>query len=227
PPLSRRHSTLYFPDGTLTLKAHDGTLYNVNRQLLVLKSELFAGMLTLPQPPPEALSPTLSQGSRGLIERAAQAGLDGTTDQTVVALPETLSAEECKIFLEFVFNTLPWSQDSPPLERLHWAKIAFEELMAQSVLTLAEEDEQDLGWNAYRILPVHAPNCYSNQYCGRSWEEQWVAASGPLGSLLRDQLSGKELHDKLHDLSIPGMEPECWRMTVRIMQENAYGEEFA
>ncbi|KAJ7716030.1 hypothetical protein B0H14DRAFT_3522436 [Mycena olivaceomarginata] len=259
PPLSRRHSTLYFPDGTLTLKAHNGTLYNVNRQLLVLKSELFAGMLTLPQPPPEALSPTLSQGSRGLIEQAAQAGLDGTTDER------------------------RWSQDSPPLERLcallktcdffavesgiryavhylehhvdlgsarryrlardynirHWTKIAFEELMAQSVLTLAEEDEQDLGWNAYRILvrtqaevmqhklclaffpvqPVHAPNCYSNQYCGRSWEEQWVAASGPLGSLLRDQLSGKELHDKLHDLSIPGMEPECRRMTVRIMQE--------
>jgi hypothetical protein len=79
----------------------------VNRQLLVLKSELFAGMLTLPQPPPEALSPTLSQGSRGLIERAAQAGLDGTMDETAVALPETLSAEECEIFLEFVFNTLP------------------------------------------------------------------------------------------------------------------------
>jgi hypothetical protein len=63
-------------------------------------------MLTLPQPPPEALSPTLSQGSRGLIERAAQAGLDGTTDETAVALPATLSAEECEIFLEFVFNTL-------------------------------------------------------------------------------------------------------------------------
>jgi hypothetical protein len=62
-------------------------------------------MLTLPQPPPEALSPTLSQGSRGLIKRAAQAGLDGT-DETAVALPETLSAEECEIFLEFVFNTL-------------------------------------------------------------------------------------------------------------------------
>ncbi|KAJ7352038.1 hypothetical protein DFH08DRAFT_1077839 [Mycena albidolilacea] len=283
PPLSRRHSSLYFPDGTLTLKAHDGTLYNVNRQLLVLKSELFAGMLTLPQPPPEALSPTLSQGSRGLIERAAQAGLDGTTDETAVALPETLSAEECEIFLEFVFNTLPWSQNPPPLERLcallktcdffavesgiryavhylenhvdlgsarryrlardynirHWAKMAFEELMVQSVLTLEEEDEQDLGWNAYRVLvrtqaevmqhklclaffpvqPVHAPDCYSNEYCGRSWEENWVAASGPLGSLLRDQLSGKELHDKLHDLSIPGMEPECRRRTVRIMQE--------
>ncbi|KAJ7831052.1 hypothetical protein B0H14DRAFT_2592966 [Mycena olivaceomarginata] len=98
-------------------------------------------------------------------------------------------------------------------------EIAFEELMAQSVLNLAEEDEQDLGWKAYRILPVHAPNCYSNQYCGRSWEEQWVAASGPLGSLLRDQLSGKELHDQLHDLSIPGMEPECRQMTVRMMQE--------
>ncbi|KAJ7761643.1 hypothetical protein B0H14DRAFT_3510923 [Mycena olivaceomarginata] len=78
----------------------------MNHQLLVLKSELFAGMLTLPQPPPEALSPTLSQGSRGLIERAAQAGLDGTTDEMAVALPETLSTEECEIFLEFVFNTL-------------------------------------------------------------------------------------------------------------------------
>ncbi|KAJ7761646.1 hypothetical protein B0H14DRAFT_2634034 [Mycena olivaceomarginata] len=185
-------------------------------------------MLTLPQPPPEALSPTLSQGSRGLIERAAQAGLDGTTDEMAVALPETLSTEECEIFLEFVFNTL-----------LHWAEIAFEELMVQSVLTLEEEDEQDLGWNTYHILvqtqaevmqhklclaffpvqPIHAPDCYSNKYCGHSWEENWVAASGPLGSLLRDQLSSKELHDKLHDLSIPGMEPECRRRTVRIMQE--------
>jgi hypothetical protein len=46
-----------------------------------------------------------------------------------------------------------------------------------------------------------------------------VVASGPLRSLLRDQLSSKELHDKLHMLSIPGMELECRRRTVRIMQE--------
>ncbi|KAJ7843525.1 hypothetical protein B0H14DRAFT_2359008 [Mycena olivaceomarginata] len=268
PPLSCRHSSLYFPDGILTLKAHDGTLYNVNCQLLVLKSELFAGMLTLPQPPPEALSPTLSQDSRGLIEWAAQAGLDGTTDEMAVALPETLSAEDqnprplerlcallktCDFFavesgIRYAVHYLENHVDLGSARRYrlardynirHWAKMTFKELMVQSVLTLEEEDEQDLGWNAYSVLvwtqaevmqhklclaffpvqPVHAPDCYSNEYCGRSWEENWVAASGPLGSLLRDQLSGKELHDKLHDLSIPGMEPECRRRTVRIMQE--------
>ncbi|KAJ7691393.1 hypothetical protein B0H14DRAFT_2652055 [Mycena olivaceomarginata] len=261
PPLSRRHSTLYFPDGTLTLKAHDGTLYNVNCQLLVLKSELFAGMLTLPQPPPGALSPTLSQGSRGLPKRVWTVPptkqrwlcqkLSALRKNTLTMLlqlePESTSPGTSGIryavhYLEnhVDLDSAQWYRLARDYNIRHWTKMAFEELMVQSVLTLEEEDEQDLGWNVYRVLVrtqaevmqhklclaffflynLFMPQtAYSNEYCGRSWEENWVAASGPLGSLLRDQLSGKELHDKLHDLSIPGMEPECRRRMARIMQE--------
>ncbi|KAF8207496.1 hypothetical protein K438DRAFT_1962421 [Mycena galopus ATCC 62051] len=105
-PTSSRHPTLYFSDGTLTLKANDGTLYNVNRQLLVLKSEFFAGMLTLP--PPEA--------PPGPTEQAVI--LDGTTDATAVLFPATWTSAESEAFLEFVFNILPWTNEPPPLDRL-------------------------------------------------------------------------------------------------------------
>ncbi|KAJ7485617.1 hypothetical protein FB451DRAFT_1392350 [Mycena latifolia] len=111
----KRHESLYFQDGTLTLKAED-TLYNVNRHLLILKSDCFAGMLTLPVPGHLPLE--LSQSSKELIELARKDGLDGTSDATAVTLPDKFSADECTVFLEFIFNILPWSLEAPALDRL-------------------------------------------------------------------------------------------------------------
>jgi hypothetical protein len=62
-------------------------------------------MLTLPVP--IHVHPALSQSSKELIEFARNAGLDGTSDATAIVLPDRFSAEECEVFLEFVFNILP------------------------------------------------------------------------------------------------------------------------
>ncbi|KAJ7487741.1 hypothetical protein B0H11DRAFT_2014598 [Mycena galericulata] len=282
----QRHSSLYFPDGTLTLKASDGTLYNVNRQLLILKSDCFAGMLTLPAP--VQLPSGLSQSSKDLIELSRKARLDGTSDATAVPLPQSFSGVECEAFLEFIFNLLPWTSDTPPLERLcallktcdffgaesgvryathhledhpdlgpalryrltsdyhidRWAKQAFYELMSGSILEISVTDEDLLGWSAYRTLvrthakvaqyrlglaffppdSVHANSCYDNRYCGESWAKNWVGISGGLGTLLKDEISGSDLHDALHEMVVPGMNEECRVLTVTSIQDTPDGK---
>ncbi|KAJ7700202.1 hypothetical protein B0H16DRAFT_1705705 [Mycena metata] len=112
----KRHSRLYFADGTFTLKAEDGTYYNVNRELLILKSDFFCGMLSLPIPGHPPLR--LNQTSKELLQKAKEAGLDGTSDETAVKFPPHFTSSECDIFLEFIFNILPWTKDSPGLDRL-------------------------------------------------------------------------------------------------------------
>ncbi|KAJ7663586.1 hypothetical protein B0H17DRAFT_1211601 [Mycena rosella] len=132
-----RHASLYFPDGTLTLKVdknrdivglqansffffrstYDGSAYyNVYRQPLILKSDFFSGMLTLPISGAAGLS--LSQSSKDLIEAARKAGHDGSSDATAVAFPKIFTGADCEVFLEFIFNVLPWTKDTPALKRL-------------------------------------------------------------------------------------------------------------
>lgn len=72
---------------------------------MILKSDFFNGMLTLPIA--GAAPPSLSQSSKSLLESAKNSGLDGTSDETAVAFPEMLDHVECEVFLEFIFNLLP------------------------------------------------------------------------------------------------------------------------
>ncbi|KAJ7691645.1 hypothetical protein B0H14DRAFT_3531832 [Mycena olivaceomarginata] len=111
-----RHPTLYFSDGSLALKAADGTLYNVYRHNLSVLSEFFSGMLSLPIPN----HPTISMGenARAWLEKAKIAGVNGTSDATAVELPALFTAFECEKFLEFVFHTQGWTLQMPPLEDL-------------------------------------------------------------------------------------------------------------
>ncbi|KAJ7117576.1 hypothetical protein C8R44DRAFT_879138 [Mycena epipterygia] len=65
-----RHDVLYFPDGSLTLKAGDGsgTLYNVYQAPLMLRSEFSSGMLTLLTP---ALAPmSLMENAKDHLAKA-------------------------------------------------------------------------------------------------------------------------------------------------------------
>ncbi|KAJ7435710.1 hypothetical protein B0H11DRAFT_2113107, partial [Mycena galericulata] len=252
----------------------DGTLYNVNRQLLVLKSDCFAGMLTLPAP--VELPSGLSQSSKDLIELSRKARLDGTSDATAVHLPQSFSGAECEAFLEFIFNLLPWTSDTPPLERLcallktcdffgaesgvryathhledhpdlgpalryrlasdyhidQWAKQAFYELMSGSILEISVTDEKLLGWSAYRTL-VRTHAKVAQYRLGLaffppmqiySWAKNWVGISGGLGTLLKDEISGSDLHDALHEMVVPGMNEECRVLTVTSIQDTPDGK---
>ncbi|KAJ7777921.1 hypothetical protein DFH07DRAFT_1056285 [Mycena maculata] len=283
-PVVHRHPGLYFPQGTLTLQARDGTLYNVYRELLILKSDFFAGMLTIPIPG----SLQLSQSSKDFIEFSRKGRLDGSSDETAVVLPDKFSAEEVTVFLEFVFNILPWSEDAPDLQRLcalmktcdffgaesgtryaihyledhpdlapalrfrlaqdyqinSWAKRAFYELMSTSILEVSREDEATMGSEAYRALvrtqaavaqyrlglalfppdAVHANFCYNNNFCGGEWARNWVGISGGLGSLLKDEMSGSEIHDALNEMRVPGMNEECRILTISSIQDTPNGK---
>ncbi|KAJ6450134.1 hypothetical protein C8R47DRAFT_1329919 [Mycena vitilis] len=282
---AQRHESLYFSDGTLTLKTSNGdTYYNVYRQPLILKSDFFSGMLTLPIP--GAMPASLSESCRDLLAAAKKAGYDGTSDATAAAVfPAHFSNRDCEVFLEFIFNLLPWKKDTPALDWLcsvlltcdffavesgvqyavhhleehphlgaalryrlarnyhidRWARRAFYELMEGSMLELTQEDDELLGWDAYRALVmahaevtqhrltlalfppdvVHSAHCYTNSYCDSSWVGNWMGMSGGVGRLLRDGLSGSEMHDRLVEMEVMGMTEECRLLTITSIQDTA------
>ncbi|KAJ6600117.1 hypothetical protein B0H10DRAFT_1824948 [Mycena sp. CBHHK59/15] len=125
-----------------------------------------------------------------------------------------------------------------------WAKRAFYELMSGSILEISETDEEYLGWGAYRALVrthaevahhrltlalfppnvVHANFCYDNEYCTNCWAQNWVGMSGGLGNLLKDEISGAEVHDALSDMPVPGMTGECRLLTITSIQDTPAGK---
>ncbi|KAJ6552914.1 hypothetical protein B0H19DRAFT_1370691 [Mycena capillaripes] len=278
----QRHHSLYFRDGTLTFKTYNGsTYYNVYREPLILKSFFFEGMLKLPAP--SSAPASLSQSSRDLLEFAQRSGYDGTSDTTAVTFPETFSNRECEVFLEFIFNLLPWTKETPALDWLcavlktcdffgadsgveyaihhledhpelgaalryrlasnygidRWAKRAYYELMSGSMLEVTSEDELSLGWDAYRSLVrahaevtqyrlalalfppevVHSSLCFSHDYCKRCWVDNWMGMSGGVGNLLKDGLTGSEMHDALGNMEVSGMTGECRLLTITSIQD--------
>ncbi|KAJ7442284.1 hypothetical protein FB451DRAFT_112571 [Mycena latifolia] len=276
-----RHPTLYFDDETLTLKAGDGTLYNVYRHHLTTKSEFFNGMLSLPIPghPP----PSLRDSTRDLLEKARKSGVDGSNDEMAVELPAQFTPTECEKFLEFVFNTNGWSPDVPRLEDLcavlktsdffgcetgveyaihhlqnhgelgpplrfrmgcdyhiaSWVTQAFDELMTIPINDVSAEDEQILGWEAYRALAKaqaqvldhrmslavcppaasHVSWCFNHAYCAAQWENSWMSMSGVLGDLIKYELPGAVIHDKLGDYPTGAMTGDCHALTCSKVKE--------
>ncbi|KAJ7144815.1 hypothetical protein C8R43DRAFT_1130533 [Mycena crocata] len=110
-----RHPTLYFQDGSFTLKAGDGseTLYNVYRAPLMLRTDFFSGMLAFPNP---KLSPmTLTDNAKEYLVKAKEKGVEGSSDETALVLPPQFSAREVERFLDFIFLQ-GWSVQDPDLE---------------------------------------------------------------------------------------------------------------
>ncbi|KAJ7710112.1 hypothetical protein B0H16DRAFT_1703766 [Mycena metata] len=124
-----QHPSLYFACGTLTLKvdkinvvpsvpdtskAGDGTLYNVYRKPLLIKSEFFAGMLALPNP---AIPPIkLTENAKKWYQKAKDLGLGGTSDETAIGMPPQFSSWEIDMFLDFMYLQ-GWSTASPDVEK--------------------------------------------------------------------------------------------------------------
>ncbi|KAJ6595271.1 hypothetical protein B0H10DRAFT_1960548 [Mycena sp. CBHHK59/15] len=78
-----------------------------------------------------------------------------------------------------------------------WAKRAFYELMSGSILEISETDEEYL------------------ELGGNVWG---------LGNLLKDELSGAEVHDALSDMPVPGMTGECRLLTITSIQDTPAGK---
>lgn len=120
-----------------------------------------------------------------------------------------------------------------------WARRAFRELMDSSILEVSVEDEATMGWDAYRALgrtqaevqqhrislalfppdAVHALACYDHNGCNEIWAHNWVGISGGLGRLLKDEMTGLEMHDALANMEVPGMRAECRIQTIESIQD--------
>ncbi|KAJ7477902.1 hypothetical protein B0H11DRAFT_2281133 [Mycena galericulata] len=270
-----RHPQLYFEEGTMTIKASDGTLYNVYRAPLIRQSELFRGMLTLPDPKQPPLAVT--ENAREWFERSKQLGLECTSDATALCLPPQFSAAEIEKFLDFMFLQ-GWSTDAPSLEtacavlklshffvvesgiaysRYHldhhpdlnpvlrlklgfdyhfvdWITTGFDELMTCPIKDISAEDEELMGWPAYRALAQaqaevldlrlslavaripdvnHWNGCHTHTYCQSEWAKMWTSLGGVLGALIKEELSGSEVLEKLPTYYSGGMNMECHRRT--------------
>ncbi|KAJ7261038.1 hypothetical protein C8J57DRAFT_1232598 [Mycena rebaudengoi] len=193
-------------------------------------------------------------------EKSEETISDGDSDATALELPKDFSADEVEAFMEFIFSTQLWTDETRPLLGLtavlrlshffdaasgvkyavhhlenhpllvpalrfrlaqnfdvtHWIEHAFEELMSHSILDLTESDEDLIDHRAYRAL-VRAHTELT--LCERCWNEVWMDSTGMLGALLRDEMSGAELHDMLPELDVPGMTGECRIRTVASIQD--------
>ncbi|KAJ7626887.1 hypothetical protein FB45DRAFT_1029268 [Roridomyces roridus] len=112
-----RHPKLYFIDGSLILKAGDGsdTLYNVYRGTMIASSEFFQTMLSLPQEGMQVLTET--GDTKSWLQQAKDLGLDGSCDEKALTLPPQFRAQEIEVFLDFMF-TQGWMVLKPSPETL-------------------------------------------------------------------------------------------------------------
>ncbi|KAK7063404.1 hypothetical protein R3P38DRAFT_2492395 [Favolaschia claudopus] len=110
-----RHSKLYFSDGTIVIKAGDGSdmFYNVYRGPLEHASELFDTLLNLPQPgiPPM----TWKDNAITWFQKARSLGLNGSTDALALELPAQLTAGEIEAWIYFTFLQ-DWAAGEPSVE---------------------------------------------------------------------------------------------------------------
>ncbi|KAJ7741861.1 hypothetical protein B0H16DRAFT_1728383 [Mycena metata] len=114
-PIPVRHDKLYWEDGSIVFKTTCGTIYKVTRQVLAMKSGYFAGLFDIPRPSEHQ---TLKGECVKAIAAAKATGLDGTTDETALELPDNVVSSDMDHLLAFLFNLVPWSMEEPPLERL-------------------------------------------------------------------------------------------------------------
>lgn len=115
-----------------------------------------------------------------------------------------------------------------------WIAKAFDELMAIPINDIAEEDEYLMGAIAYRALTktqasvldarlnlalVNIPDvnhcnwCSNHAYCQLEWIKMWTSTAGVLGALLKEELSGAEILEKLPTYDRGGMSSDCHRRT--------------
>ncbi|KAJ7241254.1 hypothetical protein C8J57DRAFT_1085128, partial [Mycena rebaudengoi] len=122
----------------------------------------------------------------------------------------------------------------------NWVSNAFDELVSIPVNNISSEDTALLGGEAFAVLAKtqaqimdhrltlaitppevsHALGCYNHYRCQSQWEDAWTSIPcGVAGWLLRDELSGAEILEKLNSFSAGTMMGECLRSTCDSVQE--------
>lgn len=90
---------------TRNLTQSCGTLYNVFRRPLAMKSGFFASLLDLSQPAP-GIAPG-GKGPKAMQEYAKKHDLDGMSDEKALVLPDNVHAADLDHLIHFIFNLTP------------------------------------------------------------------------------------------------------------------------
>ena len=114
-----------------------------------------------------------------------------------------------------------------------WIKMAFDELMLVPVNDISKEDEAMIGWAAFRALAKaqlqvmdarlnlavrvpavnHCNECSVHGFCQGEWAKMWTSMDGVLGALIKEELPGSQILEKLPTFYRGGMNSECHRRT--------------
>ncbi|KAJ7685827.1 hypothetical protein B0H17DRAFT_1204659 [Mycena rosella] len=114
----KRHPSFYWEDGSLTLRTQCGTLYNVYRTPLAMKSGFFSGLFGLPYAFNEGQErPPVGADFKTLKEYAKKKNLDGHSDAKALVLPSLVDSDDLDHLFNFIFN-YKWSKDTPSLLNL-------------------------------------------------------------------------------------------------------------
>ncbi|KAJ7195530.1 hypothetical protein GGX14DRAFT_575596 [Mycena pura] len=157
--------------------------------------------------------------------------VQGGIDYATVSLEQHAEVDNFKSALRF---RLGWDFSILP-----WIHRAFDELISVPVNDFPADDEELLGPQAFLVLaktqahitehrlslaisppePVHALCCHNHTYCKAQWDAAWLSIpAGVAGWLLRDELSGAEIHEKLNWFSCGTMTGQCVRLTCDQVQ---------
>ncbi|KAJ7223352.1 hypothetical protein GGX14DRAFT_557924 [Mycena pura] len=157
--------------------------------------------------------------------------VQGGIDYATVSLEQHAEVDNFKSALRF---RLGWEFSILP-----WIHRAFDELISVSVNDFPADDEELIGPQAFLVLaktqarvtehrlslaisppdPVHALCCHNHTYCKAQWDAAWLSIpAGVAGWLLRDELSGAEIHEKLNWFSCGTMTGQCVCLTCDQVQ---------
>ncbi|KAJ6451418.1 hypothetical protein C8R45DRAFT_1113533 [Mycena sanguinolenta] len=97
-----------------------------------------------------------------------------------------------------------------------WIKMAFDELMLVPVNDISKEDEAMIGWPAFRALAkaqLQVMDTRLNLAVRGEWAKMWTSMDGVLGALIKEELPGSQILEKLPTLYRGSMNSECHRRT--------------
>ncbi|KAF8186956.1 hypothetical protein K438DRAFT_1973150 [Mycena galopus ATCC 62051] len=114
-----------------------------------------------------------------------------------------------------------------------WIKKAFNELMSLPVNDISEEDERIIGRVAYCALAKaqakvlnarlnlavcvpdvnHCNWCNNHSYCQLEWTKMWTSMAGVLGALIKEEIPGSQILQKLPTYDRGNMNMDCHRRT--------------
>ncbi|KAJ6458967.1 hypothetical protein C8R45DRAFT_402014 [Mycena sanguinolenta] len=125
-----------------------------------------------------------------------------------------------------------------------WIRGAFDELIGWPFQDISEEDEALMGWTVYRALARaqaevldarlnlavkvpdvnHANWCGNHAYCATQWLNMWTSMDGVVGALIKEELPGAVILEKLPTFDRGSMNSDCHARTCNGLKDQSADE---